>query len=348
MITSFSKYASKVLFLSFLLGIGLFFSNCSDDEFVPDISDVQVNLDPVRFDQALFQIDTLNTREGLENLEAKHPEFSDLYFTRIMSLKPPWDTSKLYYKVMDGLLKEKEMRGLYDYTQEVYGDLAPELKEIETAFRYYKYYFPQDSLPKLYTFISQFGVAVGVGDGMLLLGLDMFLGQEYKPYSAVPNLYDYLLRSQDKTHLPSKTLAAWIDDKVGSAEGNRFIDEIINNGKKLYILEKLIPGIQDSVLHDFSTQQMEWCQQNEWDMWAHFYGEDILYSNKRLDFRSYVDYGPSSSGMPKESPARTGNWVGYRIVKKYMQNNGGTLQALIDEKDAQKILTLAKYKPSRR
>jgi len=59
-----------------------------------------------------------------------------------------------------------------------------------------------------------------------------------------------------------------------------------------------------------------------------------------------VDHSPNSPGMPSDAPGRTANWTGWQIVKAYMKRNPKiTLSQLIEETDAQQILTKAKYKP---
>ena len=51
--------------------------------------------------------------------------------------------------------------------------------------------------------------------------------------------------------------------------------------------------------------------------------------------------------MPQESPGRIGNWVGWKIVKKYMNKHSNvSLHELMSEKNAQQILSKSGYKPS--
>jgi uncharacterized protein YjaZ len=57
--------------------------------------------------------------------------------------------------------------------------------------------------------------------------------------------------------------------------------------------------------------------------------------------------GPFTSGFAEESPARTGSWLGWQIVKDYMDNNDVTLKELLKDTDSQKILEKSGYKPSR-
>jgi hypothetical protein len=51
-------------------------------------------------------------------------------------------------------------------------------------------------------------------------------------------------------------------------------------------------------------------------------------------------------GEKNESAPKLGVWVGWQMVKRYMQENKGiSLQQLMAEKDPQKILNMSKYKP---
>jgi len=57
--------------------------------------------------------------------------------------------------------------------------------------------------------------------------------------------------------------------------------------------------------------------------------------------------GPFTSGFAKESPSRVGKWLGWQIIRAYMENNELGLEAMFAEKDSQKILQLSKYKPGK-
>jgi hypothetical protein len=59
----------------------------------------------------------------------------------------------------------------------------------------------------------------------------------------------------------------------------------------------------------------------------------------------YVSEGPTTGGFPKESPGNLGQWIGYRIVKSYMEKQPDNLMALMNENDYKKILHDSGYKP---
>jgi uncharacterized protein YjaZ len=71
-----------------------------------------------------------------------------------------------------------------------------------------------------------------------------------------------------------------------------------------------------------------------------------LFKTKSVTLASYLNDGPFTAEVSQESPGRLGIWVGWRIVESYMRNNEHvTIQELMCEGDAQKILEQSFYKP---
>ncbi len=62
----------------------------------------------------------------------------------------------------------------------------------------------------------------------------------------------------------------------------------------------------------------------------------------------YLTDGPFTAGLgdKNESAPKLGVWIGWQMVRKYMlENPDVTLQQLMADTDAQKILVKSKYKP---
>ena len=60
----------------------------------------------------------------------------------------------------------------------------------------------------------------------------------------------------------------------------------------------------------------------------------------------YLNDGPFTAEVSQDAPGRLGVWLGWRIVESYMEHNEEvSLQELLAEGDAQKILELSFYKP---
>jgi len=344
--------------LLFFLVTAIFLIGCQDDEQIPDVSDIEVEVEVRRFEQDLFNLDTANIAAGLERLEAAYPRFSQIFFDQILGSTDSLIAPQGHAEYVKGFIRYPSVRKLYDTTQVVYNDFNEQRQEFEQAFKFLKYYFPEQPTPDVTTFISEYSIAAFIyGENQLAVGLDLFLGSDYPYLQYNPgntNFSAYLTRTFNPDHLVSKTLQPLVSDLIGTAQGNRLLDLMVHNGKELYVLDKLMPLTPDSVIFEATAEQMAWLEGNELEMWAYFLkendpsGTNLLYSSDWQNIRKYVEYSPSSPGMPPEAPGRTANWLGWQIVNAYMARHPeATMQDLIALRNAQKLLDDSRYRPSR-
>lgn len=340
-----STMLSSLRFLSIFVfcAYGLCMSSCFEDKtkHIPDVSNIITDLKFREFEKDMFSLDTMNTIAGMHQLDSLYPGFfRDIYLAKIIpALQNP--------QIFDLFVKTPQIRQLYDTTQIVLGNFTPYKNDLDQAFKFYKYHFPDAEIPEIITFISEYSLGNFVADGMVGIGLDFFLGSNYPRYN--PSFFPaYIRRSMNPEHLVSKTMDAVASDLVGEIAGDRLIDYMIHNGKKYYVLDLLLPHTADSLLLQYSGTQVEWLEKNELQIWSHLIGEDLLYSTRYKDIRKLVDYSPNAPGMPSEAPGRTANWLGWNIVKAYMKRHPEVTPAeLLKLTDSQKILDGSKYKPRR-
>lgn len=311
---------------------------------IPDVSTIKATAKIEQIEQELFALDTTNVKEGLDKIMEAHPEFMNIYINVILrDLTAPGQTPE---ELIKRFIASKQIQKLNDTCRIVHNDIPGLEKEFEQAFKFYKHYFPEKATPKLISYISEFGLGTfAYGDSLIAFGWDFYLGKEY-PYD-VKYFPRYIQKGMDRKYIVPKSIEALINNEVGDVKGTRLIDHMIHNGKILYLVDQLLPRTPDSIKLVYSQEQVKWCKDNELQMWTHLLGEDLLYSSKMRDFQKLVSPSPSSAPqMPAESPGRTANWIGWQIVKKYMQRSPeDTLQDLIAETDAQYILDKSKYKP---
>lgn len=320
--------------------------SCNSNNY-PDVSDIDVTFKVQRFEQELFQIDTNNLIPSLNKLNEKYDYFADLYFSEIMGFKRLQDTTMSYATIIPEFISYPTIKELYDTCQLVYGDFSTVENEFKKAFQFYKYYFPNKATPTITTFISEYGVgAATIGEEQIIIGLDMFLGADYEPYYYPQvQLPNYVTRTMNQQHLVTKAMEALSREIVGQHNGLRLIDKMIQNGKVLYVLDLLQPHIEDSIKLGITKEQVEWLPVNEAEMWKTVF-INRLYDKDLKQLKGLVEVAPTSPGMPPESPGNTGSWVGWQIIKGYMENNPSiTLKQLLQEQDAQKILTNSRYRP---
>ena len=292
-------------------------SSCgSGSDKIPDVSKIPVDVKVQRFDQDMMAIDTNNIAVGVAQLKSKYPLFMEV-FPQIIS-DPTRKDSNAEQQVGE-FIRHRIIRNLFDSCQMVYRDMSAYDKEFTQAFRFYKYYFPKRNTPQVVAYISEYGVgAFPYGDSLLAVGIDFFLGENHTGYQHL-DIPRYVLRGMNKDHLVARGMEAWVNGMIeASPLGKRLIDVMIDNGKKLYILDKLLPYAADSVKLAYTQKQVDWCKNNEADLWAYVLSDNLLYSVKAESWSKLVNPSPSgTTKMPADSPGMGGDtddWANQPVV----------------------------------
>ena len=332
--------AASVLFL---------FTTCNTKSTIPDTNHIDLTVTIQRFEKDLFACDTTVYEPCFDGLEQKYPQFFPVYINNLLSIRQPSDTGRLYRQNLRRFIANADLRALYDTVMLKYPDITLLEKEFTAAFKYYKYYLPHQPVPAVVTHISEFGTAVATFDSTLLtVSLDMFLGKDFVYYQSIgiPRFIAYRLQQPFIVPTAMKAMAkALYETKPAEA---KLIDRMVEEGKLLYFLDKVLPYTPDSVKMGYSAAALQWCYNNEQEMWTFFVEKDLLYNTKALEYMKYITEAPNTPGMPPDAPGQTGVWLGWQIVRKFMQQNPNvTLDQLMQMTDGQEILKRSRYKPSK-
>lgn len=334
----------------FLLAAVLVLGNCSNDpsQEAPDVSHIKVDIKIRRFDQDLFTLDTAHIEAGMQQLAQKYPAMLPIFAVNIIhDMTNPGETPA---QAVRGFLGAREVHNLYDTVQQVYGDLHWLEGDLTQMFKYYKYYFPDKPVPEVVAIISEFATdAFTAGDSLCGIGLDMFLGENYPAYFANENTSPaYIRRQFQKDYIPVRLAKAIAQNLQDAPSGERLLDQMLHNGKMLYIVDCLLPKIPDSLKMGYTREQMEGSYANEQGVWARLLEQNLLYSTDARKLRKLVSPSPNAPVVFQEAPGEIGNWIGWQIVEAYMKRHPKTtMQELLNFRDAQKFLELSKYKPRR-
>lgn len=324
----------------------------SDAVKAPDVSQVEVDFDIIRLDQKVAAIDTNYVARGVDQLMHDYPSAAALYLGTLN----PFTKSDNVDTISVGLreyLTNPFTQNLQDTINILYGDLTDIKEDYTQAYKYLKHYFPEADIANIYMMNTVFNYQRFLfndddDSNALGVGLDLFL-DDY-PYKRInpqnESFSEYLTRSFDKEHLVKKTMELNIDDLLGDANGTRMIDQMIHNGKRLYMLDHILPETHDSIIMEYTTDQWNWVKDNELDMWSFFFDQELFYETNLMTINKYLTYRHTSPGMPSIAPGRTANYIGWKIVEAYMKRYPETtMQDLIGLIDAQKFLEKSKYKP---
>ena len=335
------------IYLFFFISLG--FVACSSKKDI-DVSNISLNLKIERFDQDMAHLSTKNLTKEAPSLQKKYGFFYNDYMQRILEVGSTADTS--YYSLLRIILNNKDYSELQAAVASTFPNLNQPEKEINEAFKHVLYYYPQQKIPRVISFLSGFAVQTPIGNDYIGIGLDMFLGVGSKFYPALrSSLPQYLTRRFTPENIAPRVVEAFIRENMfpdGEADNKSLMSRMIYNGKVMYAMNAMMPSLNDTLVIGYKTEHLNWCKNNEASIWAYFLDNNLLYETDYLKIQKYLTEAPFTPGVGEqsESAPKLGVWIGWQIVKKYMDKNSDvTLQQLMANKDPQQILKQSKYKP---
>lgn len=314
-------------------------NGCQQNKLKPDLSGI--HLDPVqikRYEKAIFSLDPSRLKSGLKEIAPEFPVFLNYNLDDTLVIL------QLYKYVTDPLNLE-----LYQKTLAVYPELDFLEKEFHQAFRYFRYYFPELELPQITTYVSGllYEMPVQLFDKHMIIALDMYLGKDFETYRKL-NFPLYRIERMSKEYILRDGMYEFYYYHFIKKPGENVLEKMISNGKHLYFLDAMLPDVAEHIKIGYPEEKLKWCYNNEGNLWAFLLQNDILYASDAGTLRKFFADGPFTAQFGKDSPARIGEWIGWRIVKSYMTNNREvTLAQLIENDDLLGIFQNSKYKPAR-
>lgn len=299
----------------------------------------------VRFDKALMNVQEASVKEDIRVLYDEYPDFMPLWVEDILGI-PSADTAYLEQQLPlflnDTLYGFKQTNAR---EQEVFADINDMQSSLNKAFTRIAWLWPQTEIPTVYLFISGFQTPVYFGDELIGVGADMYLGSDYEFYNRV--VYEYQKQTMRKECIPVDVVSAYLFRTLPyTSTKSRLLDQMLYRGKVMYLVAQLFDELPGYEIMGWTKEQWDWCVKNERGIWHLVMDKRDLFKTESLVLTNYLNDGPFTSEVSQDSPGRLGIWLGWRIAESYMEHNENvTLQDLMAEPDAQKILELSFYKP---
>ena len=314
----------------YLIAFGLLFFSCDKQSKIESaVEKIPVTIKLHRFEQAFFDAKP----QDLAKVKVAYPDFF------------PIETPD---NVWIEKMQNPQWRELYLEVEKKYKNFGAQQTEIEDLFKHIKYYFSTVITPQIYTAIGEMDYlnkAIYAND-KLVIALELYLGKDHKFYSEFPA---YLRQNFEQRQMLPDIVSSFSYGILPAPKDKELLSLMINSGKELYLKDILLPDYTDAERIGYSEEQIKWCSENEDYMWQFFVSNKLLFStDSRLPNR-FVNLAPFSKfylEIDNETPGRVGQWVGWQIVRSYMQNNEVTVTQLL-KMDAKEIFEKSKYKPKK-
>ncbi len=292
------------------------------------VEQIPLELKVYRFEKAFFEIKP----NELASLKAEYPFFF-----------PEGVSDSVWIEKM----QNPQWQELYQEVEKKYSNFGKQTSEIEDLFKHIKYFFPNAVMPKVYTVIADMDYnnkAIYAND-KLVVSLELYLGANHKFYE----FPKYIEQNFEERQMMPDIVTSFSLGKIPPPREKTLLAEMIYYGKQLYLKDELLPEYNDAEKIGYLPEQITWCQENESYIWRYFIEKELLYSTDSKLPNRFTNMAPFSKfylEIDNESPGRVGQWIGWQIVRSFMQNNKVSMQEMI-KMDAKELFEKSKYKPKK-
>jgi len=321
----------------------LVITSCSRDPLDVDVSGIEVDIKFERFDQKMF---AAKSPEDMKKINAELIETGgtlyEFYVFDMLHAGSVYDDSVanyLYYFVTDSMMKIVE-----DDINSTFGDFKEQENAIIDAFKHFKYHLPEYKLPeKIITYNSAFNYGVVSTDVNIGIGLEMYLGFENRIIKEI-GFPQFMKLKMSKDYMLVDVIHSWlISNVMGEDNGETFLSSMLYYGKQRYAVDAILPEMEDHFKIRYTKEEYDWAIASEYDIWQFLIDQNYIYSTEAKVHLRYFEEAPTTVDM-EGSPGRIGQFMGWQIVKMYMEKNPEvTVDQLLKETNEGKILKA--YKP---
>jgi hypothetical protein len=328
--------------------VAMFLASCENDPLVVDVSSVDVSLDVIRMDEMVFTADWKNNPNANAELVKKMGGYYTFYSQFILN-NPSNLSDGIMQNKMGRFVSDPTMNLFYKAEQNLFGGdkFHPYKEELSMSFQYYKYYFPEETIPTILVYQSGFNYKIVPNDTLLGIGLEWYIG---KNNELIKKLSPQAFPNFEKNKMEAKYLV--VDAVKGylkvkfqeHQQMDNLLSVMVYLGKILYLTDAMLHEKSDAIKMNYSNEEWDWVTRNEKQIWTHLAENELLFNNNLRTITQWINDGPFTNGLPQESPSRVGIYIGWQLVSHYMKRHPETsMKELIEMKDYNRILSA--YKP---
>ncbi len=275
----------------------------------------------------------------------------------IFQVKQEAVSDTLLANVLVGFGKNKYVKDLIDSVKKQYPPNYDFVGKFKEPVALLLEFFPRLDTPKIRTAVLgynynvpahiSFSDQVFYNKKYIGIGLHYMLGPYFSFYH--PQIPFYIRwRTQEKFLLPNvfHQVTKKLHPELTAKHFPTFLDEMINAGIRHYILEKILRNTPPQDIFYYNDKQWKWANENEAALYKIML--PLLYEQDYVKYREFIGEAPFTKRFGKESPPRLGQFIGWKIVKTYMEKHPEvSLEELASykQKDYKKLFKEAKYKP---
>ncbi|MCQ2253709.1 MAG: hypothetical protein MJZ61_09680 [Bacteroidales bacterium] len=315
--------------------------------FDVDVSNIKADVALERFDLDFDTLTPQNVYSALPAMTAKYGDFFDFYLGAIIHLPEVEDSE--FQDGLEAFQKYCLENKIRDGVQKFFPGNESLEPLFDEGFRHFRYYFPNDSLPKIYTVCSGYQESLFPTDNIVAFALDKYLGANWPCYADnVLKIDNYKRQKMTKAMMPVdyfRTYAMLNYPKSDDIPDN-LLTEMIYKGRIQYFLKSMMPSAPDSLLWGYSSVNYQWASAYEDEIWTYLVSKNLLFETNSLTIKNLTGEGPFTNVFGNASAPGAASFCGFGIVCSFVQRNPQvSLKQLMSISNLQDIYNQSRYNP---
>ena len=314
-----------------ILVVILIFVRCSTNPLDVDVSNVNVKIGFVNLDSILVNV------KGEKRLEFHHThlkKITNIYEYNLgycIQMANSSDTG--FVKSLDLYIEDPYIKRLEKRIAEKFTDLSLYKSEIIEGFRHLKFHFNKGEIPENIVFVNalfksnSFSTEQEIG-----IGLESYLGPKTDVIKELPQepFYEWIKEGMEDKFLTRDAICSWVMTHYVEEEDGNLAEQVVRWGKILYLTQAAYPDKDPSIIMRYSDIDYKWAIDNEYSLWKYLVDEKLLFSINELNVKNLLKEGPFTIGLPEKGPDRLGQFLGFRMIQKFMESKEISLEQLIN------------------
>ena len=201
-----------------------------------------------------------------------------------------------------------------------YADDTDEAHKLAQVSARYQTLFPQQNKPQFHFHLSGLSQqSIVTMDSLVSISTDCYMDSctWYRE-----RYYEYELPMHTRERIIPDVSEVLLRNALSPINGTTLLDAMIYEGRVAYLVSSLIDNNSTTVVMGYTTQQENWCVENEYLVWTTIIEQGDLYKSDNITIRKYIQPSPFTATLTPDSPGRIGRWIGWRIVDEYARKQG--------------------------
>lgn len=298
----------------------------------------------LRYDRLVDEFVSLNSFSALHRMNTEFPRATRLLIEDVLAIGSV-EESLIEQRLREFYL-DSTMQVLLDGVHNEYVDLSVEEEDMFSVFNQIKENDAEFKIPIVYAQVSGLNQSIVVGDSVLGISLDKYLGSDYPIYKKY--YHDYQRRLMNRSRLVPDAVYYYLTHEypLPADRVHTLLDKITHYGKMHWIIAKCreISLLEEAGLDD---ERIDWYRKNEGEVWKVINNKNLLFSADMAMVKRLTTPRDGTPTFSDNAPDRIGLWIGLQIVDHYMERHPDlSIGELIAMTDYETMLKESGYNPS--